>query len=85
MYVSNLSFDTAEKDLRSLFEQFGKVSSAKIITDRDTGRSRGFAFVEMESDEEANKAMKELNNKDINGRTMSVTVAREKSPDKKRF
>ncbi len=80
MYVSNLSFHTGEDDLRKLFEQFGSVSSAKVITDRETGRSRGFGFVEMGADEEASAAMKDLNNKDIEGRAMSVTVAREKAP-----
>ncbi len=87
MYVSNLSFHTADDDLRKLFEQFGAVSSAKVITDRETGRSRGFGFVEMGSDEEANAAIKALNNKDVEGRAMSVTVAREKAPrtDNKRW
>lgn len=87
MYVSNLSFQTADDDLRKLFEQFGAVPSAKVITDRETGRSRGFGFVEMGADEEANSAMKALNNKDIDGRAMSVTVAREKAPrsDNKRW
>ncbi|MEO5563022.1 MAG: RNA-binding protein [Chitinophagaceae bacterium] len=87
MYVSNLSFHTAEEDLKKLFEQFGAVSSVKVITDRETGRSRGFGFVEMSSDNEAQEAMKGLNNKDIEGRTMSVTVAREKTsrPDNKRW
>jgi RNA recognition motif-containing protein len=80
MYVSNLSFHTGEDALRKLFEQFGAVSSAKIITDKETGRSRGFGFVEMGSDVEANAAMKGLNNKEIEGRAMSVTVAREKAP-----
>lgn len=80
MYVSNLSFHTGEDELRKLFEQFGSVSSAKVITDRETGRSRGFGFVEMGADVEANAAMKDLNNKDIEGRAMSVTVAREKAP-----
>ena len=79
MYVSNLSFHTAEDDLRQLFEKYGAVSSAKIITDRETGQSRGFGFVEMASDEQANKAMKELNNKEIEGRTLSVSLAREKA------
>ena len=79
MYVSNLSFHTADDDLRKLFEEFGAVSSAKVITDRETGRSRGFGFVEMGSDEESNAAIKALNNKDIEGRAMSVTVAREKT------
>ena len=80
MYVSNLSFHTGEDELRKLFEEFGAVSSAKVIADRETGRSRGFGFVEMGADEEANAAMKDLNNKDIEGRAMSVTVAREKAP-----
>lgn len=85
MYVSNLSFHTVDDDLRKLFEQFGSVSSAKVITDRDTGRSRGFGFVEMSSDDEGQAAMKALNNKEIEGRAMSVTVAREKTtrPDKR--
>lgn len=78
MYVSNLSFHTADDDLRKLFEQFGAVSSAKIITDRETGRSRGFGFVEMGNDDEAKEAIKGLNGKDIEGRALSVSVAKEK-------
>jgi len=87
MYVSNLSFHTNDDDLRKLFEQFGAVSSAKVINDRETGRSRGFGFVEMGSDAEAKKAMEGLNNKEIEGRPMSVTVAREKTnrSDNKRW
>jgi len=87
MYVSNLSFHTTDDDLRKLFEEFGTVSSSKVITDRDTGRSRGFGFVEMGSEEEANQAMKALNNKELEGRAMSVTIAREKAPrsDNKRW
>jgi RNA recognition motif-containing protein len=80
MYVSNLSFHAVDEDLKKLFEEFGSVSSAKVITDKETGRSRGFGFVEMASDDEANAAMKGLNNKEIQGRAMSVTVAREKAP-----
>ena len=80
MYVSNLSFHTTDADLKKLFSQFGEVSSAKVITDRETGRSRGFGFVEMESDADAGRAMKGLNNTEIEGRALSVTVAREKSP-----
>ncbi|HEX7904809.1 MAG TPA: RNA-binding protein [Chitinophagaceae bacterium] len=80
MYVSNLSFHTADDELRKLFEQFGAVSSVKVVTDRETGRSRGFGFVEMDSDTEANAAMKGLNNKEVEGRAMSVSVAREKAP-----
>ena len=78
MYVSNLSFHTTDEDLRKLFTQYGTVTSAKVITDRDTGRSRGFGFVEMESSTEANEAMKNLNNTEIEGRALSVSVAREK-------
>jgi RNA recognition motif-containing protein len=79
LYVSNLSFNTDDDGLRELFEKFGKVSSAKVISDRETGRSRGFGFVEMDSDEEAQAAIKGLNNKELNGRAMSVAVAREKT------
>ena len=87
MYVSNLSFHTTDDDLRKLFEQFGAVSSAKVINDRETGRSRGFGFVEMDSDAEAKEAMKGLNNKEIEGRAMAVSVAREKTnrSDNKRW
>lgn len=87
MYVSNLSFHTADDDLRKLFEKFGAVSSAKVITDRETGRSRGFGFVEMASNDEANAAIKGLNGLDLEGRSLSVSVAREKAPrsDNKRW
>ena len=87
MYVSNLGFHIAEEDLKKLFEAFGKVSSAKVITDRETGRSRGFGFVEMDSDAEAKTAMDKLNNKEIEGRQISVTQAREKTerPGTKRW
>lgn len=78
MYVSNLSFHTESEDLKKLFSEYGNVSSVKVITDRETGRSRGFAFVEMDSEEEANAAIKGLNNRDIEGRSLSVSVAREK-------
>ena len=87
MYVSNLSFHTNDDELRKLFEEFGSVSSAKVITDRETGRSRGFGFVEMDSNEDAQKAMKQLHGKSIEGRAMSVSEAREKAPrnDNRRF
>jgi RNA recognition motif-containing protein len=78
IYVSNLSFHTSEEDLKDLFSKFGAVTSAKIITDRETNRSRGFAFVEMSSEDEGNKAIAGLNNKEIEGRPLSVSVAREK-------
>jgi RNA recognition motif-containing protein len=77
MYVSNLSFHTGDDDLKKLFEQFGTVSSAKVIADRETGRSRGFGFVEMASEDEAKEAIKGLNNKEVEGRAMSVSVAKE--------
>ena len=79
MYVSNLSFHTSEDDLRNLFTPFGNVTSAKIIMDRETGKSRGFGFVEMDVDAEGQAAMKSLNNKEIEGRALSVSIAREKT------
>ena len=87
MYISNLGFHTSDDDLRKLFEPFGQVSSAKVITDRETGRSRGFGFVEMGSNTEAEQAMSKLNGKEIEGRSISVTVAREKEQrsDRKRW
>jgi RNA recognition motif-containing protein len=87
MYVSNLSFHTKDEELKNLFAEFGAVSSAKVISDRETGQSRGFGFVEMGSDDEAKEAIKGLNGKEIEGRAMSVSVAREKAPraDNKRW
>ncbi len=78
IYVSNLSFNTNDAELQDLFAKFGTVSSAKVITDRETGRSRGFGFVEMPSDDEGKDAMLGLNNKEIEGRAMSVSVAKER-------
>lgn len=78
LYVSNLGFQVSDNDLRKLFEGYGQVSSAKVITDRETGRSRGFGFVEMDSEKDANAAMSKLNGKEMDGRTISVSVAREK-------
>ena len=78
MYVSNLSFHTDKAALINLFSQFGAVSSAKIIADRETGKSRGFGFVEMDVEAEAQAAIAKLNKKEIEGRTLSVTVAKEK-------
>jgi RNA recognition motif-containing protein len=84
MYVSNLSFHTTDENLKELFAQFGAVSSAKVILDRETGRSRGFGFVEMGSQDESLAAMKALHNKEIEGRPMSVTEAKPKE-DKRNF
>jgi RNA recognition motif-containing protein len=79
IYVSNLSFRTTEEDLNNMFAKFGKVTSAKIIMDRESGQSRGFAFVEMPSEAEGKEAMLALNNKEVEGRALSVSVAREKT------
>ncbi len=79
IYASNLSFNTNDEELNELFSQFGSVSSAKVITDRETGRSRGFGFIEMPSDDEAKAAMVGLNNKEVEGRAMAVSVAKEKT------
>jgi RNA recognition motif-containing protein len=79
LYVSNLSFHVSDEDLTNLFSAYGNVSSAKVIMDRETGRSRGFGFVEMPDEAEAKTAIKELTGKAIEGRSISVTEARPKS------
>ena len=79
LYVGNLSYDMSEENLRSEFAEYGEVQSAKIITDKFTGRSRGFGFVEMNSDGEGKKAMEELNGKDFEGRQLVVNEARPRS------
>ncbi len=76
LYVGNLSFKTEEFDLREHFSQHGSVLSASIVTDRDTGRSRGFGFVEMGTDEEAQKAQEALDGVELDGRTLKVNEAR---------
>jgi RNA recognition motif-containing protein len=76
IYVSNLSFAVQDEDLREYFEEYGEVSSAKVITDKFTNRSRGFGFVEMPNDEAAQKAIKELDGAVVDSRTISVTVAK---------
>ena len=78
IYVSNLSFNTNDAELNELFSKFGEVSSAKVIMDRESGRSRGFGFVEMPSEEEGKEAMAALNNKEVEGRAMSVSIAKER-------
>jgi len=76
LYVGNLSFQTSSEDLQQLFSQAGTVESVNVIEDRDTGRSRGFAFVEMASTEEGNAAIQQFNGHDVGGRTLNVNEAR---------
>lgn len=76
LYVGNLSFDTTEGDLRSMFEACGSVTSCSLITDKFTGKSRGFAFVEMSSAAEAEKAISEFDGKDCDGRPLTVNEAK---------
>jgi cold-inducible RNA-binding protein len=79
IFVGNLSFSVTEAALRSAFEKYGSVASVSIVTDRDTGQPRGFGFVEMPNDTEAQKAMNGLNGMDLEGRTLNVNEARPKS------
>jgi cold-inducible RNA-binding protein len=79
LFVGNLSFQTTESDLRDLFAQFGQTTRIHIAMDRDTGRSRGFAFVEMPNDDEAKSAMTALDGKELNGRNIKVNEARPKT------
>lgn len=76
IFVGNLSFQATESDIRSLFEQFGAVDRVSIMTDRDTGRSRGFGFVEMPNDGEGDDAINSLNGTEVGGRAMNVNEAR---------
>jgi len=76
IYVSNLNFSTRRESFEELFAAYGEVASAKIITDRETGRSRGFGFVEMPNDEVGQAAINALNNTDFEGKTLSVSIAR---------
>jgi cold-inducible RNA-binding protein len=79
LFVGNMSFQTTEADLRALFEPFGQVSRVHIATDRETGRARGFAFVEMPNDAEAAKAIAGLDGKEVGGRNLKVNEARPKT------
>ncbi len=76
LFVGNMNFDTTEGELRSIFEPYGEITSINIITDRDTGRPRGFGFVELADDGEAAKAITELNGKELGGRALNVNEAK---------
>jgi RNA recognition motif-containing protein len=78
IFVGNLSFGTTETTIRSMFESYGSVDRVNIVTDRDTGQARGFAFVEMSVDAEGNAAINGLNGRDVDGRTLNVNEARPK-------
>ena len=80
LYVGGLSYDTAEETLRQAFAQAGTVETVKVIIDRDSGRSKGFGFVEMATNEEAAKAIELLNGKEIDGRSLTVNEARPMEP-----
>jgi RNA recognition motif-containing protein len=84
LYVGNLPWSSTEDDVREMFEAIGEVESVALITDRETGRSRGFAFVEM-SPENAQKAMQDLDGKDIGGRALRVNEAQERQPRRDRY
>lgn len=80
IYVGGLPYATTDDELRELFASFGTVESARVITDRDTGRSKGFGFVELSTDEEGEKAVKELDGSDFGGRRLMVSKARPQEP-----
>ncbi len=80
IYVGNLSFNVDNNQLTDLFAEFGTVDSVNVITDRDTGRSKGFAFVEMSADGEAQAAIQKLNGMDLSGRAMNISEAKPQEP-----
>ena len=80
LYVGNLAFSTSSQDLQELFGQAGTVQSASVVEDRDTGRSRGFAFVEMSSNEEGAAAISQFNGKEVGGRALKVNEAKPREP-----
>ncbi|MFN7920714.1 MAG: RNA-binding protein [Bryobacteraceae bacterium] len=79
IFVGNLDFHSSEGDIRAMFEQFGAVDRVSIVTDRDTGRSRGFAFVEMPDAEEGDRAIASLNGRQLDGRALNINEARPKT------
>ncbi len=82
LYVGNLSYQMSESDLEAAFGNFGTVQSARIITDRDTGRSKGFGFVEMENDDQAQECIENLDGKELSGRNIRVNIAQDKRTNK---
>ena len=82
IYAGNLSYNTQDNELNDAFSEFGEVSSAKVIMDRDTGRSKGFGFVEMANDDDGKKAIEALDGTDLDGRTIKVNEARPR-PDRR--
>jgi RNA recognition motif-containing protein len=84
IYVGNLSYKMTDEDLRKLFSDFGTVGESKIVTDRDTGRSKGFGFVEMPNQAEGEEAIKQLNGKEIEGRSINVNIAKPKEDKPRR-
>jgi RNA recognition motif-containing protein len=84
IFVSNLNFKVRSEDLKTLFSTYGEVVSSKVITDKFSGKSRGFGFVEMKNDEDGQKAIDELNQKDYEGRNISVSVAKPRTENPNR-
>ena len=84
IFISNLSFDVDDQDLKELFEEYGQISSAKVIIDRMTGKSRGFGFVEMPTEEQAQKAIEDLNQVEYDGKVINVSIAKPKTENSNR-
>ena len=82
LYIGNMSYDTTEDRLRTVFENYGAVESINLIADRETGRPKGFGFIEMPTDEEANAAIEGINGTDLDGRTVKVNVARARTENR---
>ena len=80
IFVGNISFDSTDRDVRQLFEAYGTVDTVNIITDRETGRARGFGFVEMSNNREAQSAIQGLQGKELGGRTLNVNEAKPREP-----
>jgi RNA recognition motif-containing protein len=80
IYVGNMSYDVTDSQLREMFEEYGSVDTVNIITDRDTGRPKGFAFIEMKDDGEARAAIDKLNGMDLEGRNLKVNEAKPRAP-----